>query len=302
MSNYSELYKERKEQAEQVLEAYLPDTDEYLATLREAMSYSVMVGGKRIRPVLINSVYRLLGGQGDIDKPFMAAMEYLHTYSLVHDDMPAIDNDQYRRGNLTTHAKYGEATGLLAGDGLLHWSNEVSLKAFDMADNSQYEGVVKALKIFAKKSGPYGMLGGQSVDVLFTGNNPDLDRIKYIYELKTCALIEASLMIPAALAGVDDKTISIFEEIGRCVGLAFQIKDDYLDMYGDESVIGKPVGSDEKNNKTTYVTYVGVEQALADIETLSDRACELLKTMDIVDYEEREFLIWIINMLINRNN
>lgn len=300
MNKYMDLFSDRKKYADDVINAFLPEKEEYLEQLINAMEYSVVVGGKRLRPIFLDCTYRLFGGEGRTAKPFMAAMEYLHTYSLVHDDMPEIDNDLLRRGNPTTHAKYGASTALLAGDGLLHWSFETALMAYAMCDDDS-KNVIEALNVFAHKSGPFGMLGGQSVDVLFTGENPDLCRITYIYKLKTCALIEASLMIGAILAGADNDSVKILEEVGRCVGEAFQIKDDFLDMYGEESTIGKPTGSDEKNQKTTYVTLVGPDKAVNDIEALSNKAVGLVRSLTVKNESEREFLIHIINMLVNRN-
>ena len=182
ISDYQEQLRIRTEYANEVIQKYLPVEEGYLTELVSAMNYSVMVGGKRLRPVFIDSVYRLMGGKSEIREPFMAAMEYLHTYSLVHDDMPEIDNDELRRGKPTTHRKYGEACGLLAGDGLLHWSTQTAMKAFLYADAAKtMDAAVHALSVFAEKSGPHGMLGGQSVDVLFTGKHPEKERLDYIY-------------------------------------------------------------------------------------------------------------------------
>ena len=301
MVNYQELLRGRTDYANTVIEKYLPKEEGFLSELISAMNYSVLVGGKRLRPVFIDSAYRLMGGKDKRNEPFMAAMEYLHTYSLVHDDMPEIDNDELRRGKPTTHSRYGAACGLLAGDGLLHWSTQTALRAFDYAGSDEdRRNIVKALTVFAEKSGPYGMLGGQSVDVLFTGKNPDKDRLDYIYRLKTCALIEGSMMIGAALAGADDSTLEKLEEIGRCVGMAFQIQDDILDCTGDAAVLGKPLNSDEKNNKTTYVTLFGLDKAAEEVMTLSKKAEDILKDIASQDEQEKEFLLWLIGSLVKR--
>lgn len=301
MVNYQELLRGRTDYANTVIEKYLPKEEGFLNELISAMNYSVLVGGKRLRPVFIDSAYRLMGGKDKRNEPFMAAMEYLHTYSLVHDDMPEIDNDELRRGKPTTHSRYGAACGLLAGDGLLHWSTQTALRAFDYADSDEdRRNIVKALTVFAEKSGPYGMLGGQSVDVLFTGKNPDKERLDYIYRLKTCALIEGSMMIGAALAGADEGTIEKLEEIGRCVGMAFQIQDDILDCTGDAAVLGKPINSDEKNNKTTYVTLFGLDKAASEVKMLSDKAEDILKDIASQDEQERKFLLWLIGSLVKR--
>ncbi len=300
MSDYSELLKERTAYANEVIDKYLPKSEGFLYELLSAMEYSVKAGGKRLRPVLIDLAYRVFGGEGAVAEPFMAAMEYLHTYSLVHDDMPEIDNDDYRRGQLTTHKKFGGACGLLAGDGLLHWSTEVALKAFSITDKS--ERVIKALQIFAEKSGPFGMLGGQSVDVLYTGKSPDKERLDFIYRLKTCALIEGSMMLGAALAGAADEDIKHCESIGRAVGLAFQIKDDILDYVSTAEELGKPIRSDEKNDKTTYVSLFGIDKAQAEVERLSVKAMEELDLLNIVNAEEKEFLSWLVYSLVSRTH
>ena len=310
MVNYQELLRGRTDYANTVIEKYLPKEEGFLSELISAMNYSVLVGGKRLRPVFIDSAYRLMGGKDKRNEPFMAAMEYLHTYSLVHDDMPEIDNDELRRGKPTTHSRYGAACGLLAGDGLLHWSTQTALRAFDYAGSDEdRRNIVKALTVFAEKSGPYGMLGGQSVDVLFTGKNPDKDRLDYIYRLKTCALIEGSMMIGAALAGADESTLEKLEEIGRCVGMAFQIQDDILDCTGDAAVLGKPLNSDEKNNKTTYVTLFGLDKAAEEVEALSKKAEDILesivkgRTASVYDEDflkEKNFLLWLIGSLVKR--
>ena len=301
--DYKELLSQRTDYAEKVIEKYLPAEEGFLTELVSAMNYSVLVGGKRLRPIFIDSVYRLMGGNDERREPFMAAMEYLHTYSLVHDDMPAIDNDELRRGKPTTHKKYGEACALLAGDGLLHWSTQTALRAFSLVpDDTGREAVIEAMTIFAKKSGPHGMLGGQSVDVLFTGKHPEKDRLDYIYRLKTCALIEASMMMGAVLAGADKRCAQQFETIGRNVGMAFQIQDDILDCVGDAALLGKPLNSDEKNGKTTYVTLFGIDTAKKEVERLSDEAEQLLMDISVADEAERGFLQWLIDSLVRRSH
>lgn len=301
MVDFQELLKNRTDYANEVIKKFLPKEEGFLTELVTAMNYSVLVGGKRLRPVFIDSSYRLMGGMDERREPFMAAMEYLHTYSLVHDDMPEIDNDELRRGKPTTHKKFGEACGLLAGDGLLHWSMQTALRSFSYAQNEKdQKGIIEALSVFADKSGPYGMLGGQSVDVLFTGKNPDRARLDYIYRLKTCALIEASMMIGAALAGADSESMEQLEELGRCVGMAFQIQDDILDCTGDAGLIGKPLNSDEKNGKTTYVTLFGLKEAGEEVERLSARAKLILENMRSVNDDEKAFLLWLIDSLVKR--
>ena len=241
----------------------------------EAMEYSLMAGGKRLRPMLMLETFHLFGGEGEIIEPFMAAIEMIHTYSLVHDDLPAMDNDEYRRGRKTTHVVYGEDMGILAGDALLNYAFETACRAFDIApDNSRRIG--EALKILSGKAGIYGMIGGQVVDVKESGHSLTGDMLDFIYRLKTSALIESSMMIGAALAGAEPEEISRMEKIARGIGLAFQIQDDILDVTSTTEVLGKPVHSDEKNEKTTYVTWKGLEGAREEVSRMTDEAvCEL---------------------------
>ena len=295
--SFKELLQEKTREADEIICSFLPKPGIFDNMLVEAMNYSVKAGGKRLRPVLMMSFYRLFGGNGDVVKPFMAAMEMLHTYSLVHDDLPAIDNDDYRRGMPTTHKKYGESLAILAGDGLLHQSYETALKAFE----SGSENVVRALKIFSDKTGINGMLGGQTADVINTGKTIDDRLMYYIYENKTGALIEGSMMIGATLAGAGDDDIDTVMGIGSKIGLAFQIKDDLLDIYGDEKALGKPVNSDNRNDKKTYVTVNGPEKSEADIINLTREAGELLGTIGNNE-DEKNFLRQLFDYLTSRKN
>ena len=230
------------------------------------MNTTVKAGGKRLRPMLINETYQMFGGKEDIVKPFMAAIEMIHTYSLIHDDLPALDNDDYRRGQKTCHIVYGEDMAILAGDALLNYAYEVATKAFDLAEKDQIMNVVEAIKILASKPGIYGMIGGQVIDVKETGHAVSKDVLDTIYELKTGALIECAMMIGAILGGASDAEIQSVEKIAHYVGVAFQIQDDILDVTSTEEVLGKPIHSDEKNQKTTYVTLLGIEQAQKKVE------------------------------------
>ena len=320
--NNKDYFSEKIKYAEEVLGKFLKDSEDYTSILFEAMKYSVFAGGKRLRPVFIDAVYELCSAFDSSDEAvseiafqmkerFMASMEYLHTYSLVHDDLPAIDNDDYRRGRLTTHKQYGEANGVLAGDGLLHLAYENLSACFEeelYGDNIiALKRALRAYKIFADKTGTRGMLAGQAVDVLFTGSAPDKDRIDFVYRLKTCALLEGSFMIGAALAGASEEVISDFEQIGYKVGMAFQIKDDILDYTADEAELGKPVGSDEKNDKTTYVTLNGIEKAQEIVAMYSEEALKILDKYKAVAYEKGaadkyEFLLWLIESLVYRTH
>ncbi|MBO6146352.1 MAG: polyprenyl synthetase family protein [Lachnospiraceae bacterium] len=283
--------------ADDVIFKYLPEEDGYPATVISAMNYSVKTGGKRIRPIFMQETYKMFGGKGEVVEPFMAAIEMIHTYSLVHDDLEAMDNDEFRRGRKTTHVIYGEGMAILAGDGLLNLAFETALKAFDVkgADNA---GVIKALKLLAEKSGLYGMLGGQACDVDAEQKKRaiDMDELMYIHKNKTGALIEAAMLIGAILAGADDKELEKVDQIALLVGTAFQIEDDILDVEGDASVTGKPVGSDERNNKVTYVTLCGIEEARSDARAMSERAIEVFDSLG----RENDFLRELIISMIGR--
>ena len=289
---------ERTAQIEQIIKKYLPKEEGYQKTIMEAMNYSVLAGGKRLRPMLINETYKMFGGEGDIVKPFMAAIEMIHTYSLIHDDLPALDNDDYRRGQKTCHIVYGEDMAILAGDALLNYAYEVATKAFDLADQDEMMNVVEAVKILARKPGIYGMIGGQVADVELEGTPLSMEQILFIHKNKTSALIEACMMIGAVLAGASKEDVMAMEECGEYIGLAFQIQDDILDLTGDEEEIGKPVGSDEKNHKTTYVTLKGLEQSAKDVEEISKKAIEILARYDVGD----RYLTNLTRFLIHRTH
>ena len=276
--NFKEEYQKRIESIENILEKYLPVQEGYQKIIMEAMEYSLMAGGKRLRPMLMKESFTLFGGEGEIIEPFMAAIEMIHTYSLVHDDLPAMDNDEYRRGRKTTHVVYGEDMGILAGDALLNYAFETACRAFDIAPE-QSSCIGQALKILAGKAGIYGMIGGQVVDVKESGHILTGDMLDFIYRLKTSALIESSMMIGAVLAGADTGDTEKMEKIARRIGLAFQIQDDILDVTSTTEVLGKPVHSDEKNEKTTYVTWKGLEESKEEVLRMTEEAVRELRTM-----------------------
>lgn len=285
----------RTEDIEQIIRSYLPKEEGYQKTIMEAMNYSVLAGGKRLRPMLMQETYRLFGGRSKVIEPFMAAIEMIHTYSLVHDDLPAMDNDEYRRGKKTTHAVYGEAMGILAGDALLNYAYETAALAFDMEPDNP--GVGKAFQVLAKKAGIYGMVGGQTVDIESEGTSDmTRDKLDFIYRLKTGALIESSMLIGAILAGATKNEQHMIEEAAGAVGLAFQIQDDILDVTSTTEVLGKPVGSDEKNHKITYVTFAGLEKAKEDVEVISERAIAHMDSLVV----KNEFLTELLRYLISR--
>ena len=294
---FGQMMKERREEAERILQDYLPPVSGSQQTVLEAMAYSVLAGGKRLRPILMLESYRLFGGSGKVIEPFVAAIEMIHTYSLVHDDLPAMDNDKYRRGKLTTHAKYGEAMGILAGDGLLTYAFETAGAAVSMTDDPARVG--RAIQVLARKAGIYGMLGGQVIDVESEGKpGMTLERITQIHTLKTAALMESSLMIGAILAGATEYQIGQMEQIARSVGIAFQIQDDILDVTSTQEVLGKPIGSDARNAKTTYVTLQGVDASVQEVKRLSREAVDTLRQIP----GDTLFLEELIRMLTMRNN
>lgn len=288
---------ERVEEVEQVIQSFLPEEVGYQKTVLEAMNYSVLAGGKRLRPMLMEETYKLFGGSGKIVEPFMAAMEMIHTYSLVHDDLPAMDNDEYRRGRKTTHVVYGEGMAILAGDGLLNFAFETAMKAFDIEPANPAIG--RALQVLAKKAGIYGMIGGQTADI--EAENMDQSKVSndlllFIHENKTAALIQGSMMIGAILAGASEEDVKALGKIAYNVGIAFQIQDDILDITSSLEVLGKMTGSDEKNNKVTYVTLNGMEKSKEDVEKLSKEALDLLSSFE----NKNEFLNQLIEELITR--
>lgn len=293
--NFKEEQQKRVEQIEEILREYLPEKDGEQKLIMDAMEYSLMAGGKRLRPMLMQETYRLFGGTGETVKPFMAALEMIHTYSLVHDDLPAMDNDDYRRGRKTTHVVYGEDMGILAGDALLNYAFETAASAFDM-ENADMRSVAKAMQILAKKAGIYGMIGGQVVDVASTGKSISGETLDFIYRLKTGALIESAMMIGAVLAGANEAQAALAEQIAGKVGMAFQIQDDILDVTSTAEVLGKPIHSDEKNEKTTYVTWKGLQSAKEEVERLSKEAVDELRKLN----PEDTFLETLLLSLIHR--
>lgn len=292
MSFRDELDKKIQE-IEDILKSYLPKEEGLQKTVIEAMNYSVLAGGKRLRPMLMQETYKLFGGEEKIVEPFMAAIEMIHTYSLVHDDLPALDNDEYRRGKKTTHAVFGETMGILAGDALLNYAFEIATEALVSQTN---EKTARAVDILAKKAGIYGMIGGQIADIEYEGKKAGLEVVEFIHRLKCGALIESAMLIGAVLAGATDEECNKIEQIAADVGYAFQIQDDILDVTSSTEVIGKPVGSDDKNEKSTYVSIRGLEQAKRDVSEMSERAIRTLKSLPY----ENPFLENLIKALINR--
>ncbi len=288
--------KQKVQNIEGILQEYLPKQKGYQSVIMEAMSYSLLAGGKRLRPMLMQETYSLFQGTSKAIQPFMAAIEMIHTYSLVHDDLPAMDNDEYRRGRKTTHVVYGEDMGILAGDALLNYAFETAFKAF-VSDPEDGLLIGRALTVLGEKAGIYGMIGGQVIDVKETGYAVTKEVLDTIYELKTAALIEASMMIGAILAGATEEEVKKVEKIAHYVGIAFQIQDDILDVTSTEEVLGKPIHSDEKNEKTTYVTLMGTTEAGKVVEELSEKAIGLLHQLS----GENKYLEQLLIQLIHRD-
>ena len=294
--NFKEELQNRVEHIETILQAYLPKEEGWQKSVIEAMNYSVLAGGKRLRPMLMEETYRLFGGQGQEIEPFMAAIEMIHTYSLVHDDLPAMDNDEYRRGRKTTHVVYGEAMAILAGDGLLNYAFETALKSYEMDGNAQNKA--RALTVLARKAGIYGMIGGQTADIEAEnlGDKVTQEHLLFIHAHKTSALIEAAMMIGAILAGADDRQIAEVEKAAYEIGIAFQIQDDILDVTSTLEMLGKPIGSDAKNHKTTYVTLKGLDEAQKEQRELSEHAVDTIRNLGYTN----DFLMELITSLVTR--
>lgn len=295
MTSFDSQMKKRVTEIKSIIQNYLPEEEGFQKTLLEAVNYSMLVGGKKLRPLLMQQTFVMFGGKSAVVQPFMAAMEMIHTHSLIHDDLPAMDNDEYRRGRKTTHVVYGEAMAILAGDALLNHAYETAARAFEMEPDNPRVG--KAFQVLASKTGLYGMIGGQSVDVEYVDQPLTEEQLYFIYRLKTGALIEGSMMIGAILAGASEEEVGKIELAARNVGLAFQIQDDILDVIGEQETLGKPVKSDEKNKKTTYVTVKGLEKAQEDVAYYSQEAIRILDELPC----ENEFLRELILNLIHRS-
>ena len=288
----------------EIIYEFLPDADEYNAPLTEAVNYSIKAGGKRLRPMLMLETFRLFSDTREIPemlKILMASIEFIHTHSLIHDDLPCIDNDDLRRGITSTHKKFGEALGVLSGDALLNYAYEIALRGIDESSDPEYYMCgISSLRVLSEKAGMYGMLSGQSVDV-YSEKNADFTvgekELGYIYKKKTAALFEAPMMIGAIFGGASDLEVKIMEKAACYIGLAFQIRDDILDVTGNTEELGKSTGSDDKNNKVTYVTYYGMEKAKSDVDKYMDAALNLIKQLKY----KNSFLMEVLQLLSGRN-
>lgn len=300
--NFKQQLQERTAEAEKIITSFLPEEKGYQKTVIEAMNYSILSGGKRLRPIFMMETYKLFGGSENVIEPFMASIEMIHTYSLIHDDLPAMDDDEYRRGRKTTHIVYGEDMAILAGDALLNLAFETATMAFSRIENDleMYKRVAKAMSVLGTKAGIHGMVGGQTADVESENLAESITREKllYIHENKTAALIQSAMMIGAILAGADDEKIALVEKCAYNIGVAFQIQDDILDIIGTQEELGKPIGSDEKNHKQTYVSLNGLEKSGEEVEHLSKEALSLLN--DCRQEKSGDFLEQLIFDLIHR--
>lgn len=294
MNCKKELSKKVKE-IDDYLQKSLPQQSEYPSEIFEAIRYSVFAGGKRLRPVLLLSACEALGGESEKAVDFACAIEMIHTYSLIHDDLPAMDNDDYRRGRLTSHKKFGEATAILAGDGLLHHAFEVMANACVKDCNMQ---TVKAMQEIAHSAGVYGMLSGQVVDVLSEGKEIDEKTMYFIHKNKTAAMLQGALKAGTLLAGGTEQQVKMMEQAGEKIGVAFQIADDILDVTSTFQELGKPVHSDEKNEKNTFVTMYGIEASQKMVETLSEEAITIFQKFG----KKADFLIELTQYLMKRKN
>ena len=270
----------------------LPSGDDGQREVVRAMKYSLANGGKRLRPILVLEFCKMCGGDYREAIPLACAIEYVHTYSLIHDDLPCMDDDDMRRGEPSCHVVFGQATALLAGDALL-------THAFDLISNSDLsdDKKVKAVSLLSQNAGVGGMIGGQVLDLKFENQDPSLTDILTIHKLKTGALISAACILGCIAAGASDKQIQAASRYAYYLGIAFQIKDDLLDVEGDEEELGKPVGSDAKNDKTTYVTLVGEKKAERDVRKLTQSA---LGQLDI--FQNKDFIVPLSEYLVSRNN
>lgn len=296
--NFKEALEKKVVHVEEILGSFLPKEEGFQKVVLEAMNYSIMAGGKRLRPIMMEESYHLLGGRGKIVEPFMAALEMIHNYSLVHDDLPAMDNDEYRRGRKTTWKVYGDGMAVLAGDGLLNYAYETAVTAFSMTeDREELKRVARALEVLTRKAGVYGMIGGQTADIEAESKEQITEELLlFIDENKTAALMQAAFMIGGILAGASEEAINKLERAAYDIGIAFQIQDDILDVTSTTEVLGKPVGSDEKNHKLTYVSLHGLDRAKEEVCRLSGDAVHILKGLG----EENDFLIELIHSLVKR--
>ncbi|MCR4924954.1 MAG: polyprenyl synthetase family protein [Clostridiales bacterium] len=294
MADVREKMQEYIKIVEEKLFSYLPKAENGQDIVCDAMRYSITNGGKRIRPVLVLEFCRLCGGNIEKALPFACAVEMIHTYSLIHDDLPCMDDDDMRRGKPSCHIKFGEEYALLAGDGLLNLAFETMLKETLNSDDTK--SFIKAAYTLARSSGVQGMIGGQVIDLLSENSKNSLERLKVMDKLKTGALIEASCLMGCIIANADEEKLNAALKYAENIGLAFQIVDDILDVIGEPEELGKPIGSDEENEKTTYVSILGLDEAKNYAEKLSEDAVSALTVFG----DDAEFLSELARLLCVR--
>ncbi|MFR9070100.1 MAG: polyprenyl synthetase family protein [Paraclostridium sp.] len=292
--NFKDELKSRVNNVEILLNEYMPKEEGYQKTIFEAMNYSLSAGGKRLRPILTLEACKLVGGNEKDAIPFAAAIEMIHTYSLIHDDLPALDNDDLRRGRKTNHKVYGEAMAILAGDGLLNYAYEIMLKESIRKDYSNK--YLKAINEIAKASGIYGMIGGQVVDIESEGKSISMDKLDFIHMNKTAAIIIGCMRAGAIIGGASEIQLENITKYAKNIGLSFQIVDDILDVVGDEAKLGKKVGSDIDNEKSTYPSLIGLDKSKEIAKNLIEEAKLSISNID----KDSEFLNSLADYIVDR--
>ncbi|OXX85023.1 farnesyl-diphosphate synthase [Paraclostridium benzoelyticum] len=292
--NFKEELKNRVANIEDLLNDYMPKVEGYQKTIFDSMNYSLKAGGKRLRPILTLEACKLVGGNEKDAYPFAVAIEMIHTYSLIHDDLPALDNDDLRRGRKTNHKVYGEAMAILAGDGLLNYAYEIMLR--ESLSKGEPEKYLKAINEIAKASGIYGMIGGQVVDIESEGKSIDMEKLDFIHMNKTAAIIIGCMRAGAIIGGASEEELENVTKYAKNIGLSFQIVDDILDIVGDEAKLGKKVGSDIDNEKSTYPSLIGLEKSK---ETANKLIAEAKMSIDYIN-KESEFLNNLADYIVDR--
>ncbi|MDF2546461.1 MAG: polyprenyl synthetase family protein [Anaerosolibacter sp.] len=294
--DFKNLLHKKAEQIDLALEEILPKEIGHQDIIFQSMRYSVFAGGKRLRPILMLAASDFVGGNEKDVLPFCCAIEMIHTYSLIHDDLPAMDNDDFRRGKLTNHKVYGEGIAVLAGDGLLNYAYEIMLKSI-LQGGADSKRKIMAMEEITRAAGIYGMIGGQVVDLASENKQIDGETLDYIHNHKTAALIIAAIRAGAIIGGADDHTLKCLTEYGKCIGLGFQITDDLLDIFGNEEKLGKKIGSDIENNKSTYPSIHGIDQSIAKVNELFHRSLAVLQEFDT----KSAFFMELADYLVKRD-
>ena len=291
-TNIENALRTAAEEFEKAFAKYFEHKDADLKIVSDAMRYSALAGGKRIRPFIVNEFCKLFGGDVSASMSLSCALECVHTYSLIHDDLPCMDNDDLRRGKPTCHKVYGEEFALLAGDALLTYAFEIIANAKALSDSAK----IHAVKLLSSLSGVEGMVGGQTIDLESEGKSIGIDKLIKLHLLKTGALIRCAAKLGVIAAGADENALESADKYGEALGLAFQITDDILDATADESELGKPVGSDKENGKVTFITFMSVEEAYTEAKRYADMAREAIGL-----YEKSQMLTELSEYVVKRN-